>query len=275
MEENQAQNDNQTAPVEQQTGEPQQTTPAQTQETAQPATSGATEEKQEFSDPNMQARFTERMTELKEKERILDENSKKLEAYDQLTKNPDFLKWYSDRLQAEQQSQKTEATIPEISEDEWNKAVVDKNEFQKVVLNQAKQLVQKEVIPLVQELQMQNQKQALERDIDLYADAVDASGNKLHPDFDEVLDSGKLDPYIKALQGSKLSGIDIVDAAYKLAKSENLSKQITEKAHNIVETKKAAIGDKGQSVEAVPDVTKLSISDFYRREARRLGIPPV
>jgi hypothetical protein len=249
-----------------------QTPSAETQQPNAETTSGATDQKPEFSDANMQKRFTERMTELKQKEDLYTSGLQKAETYDKLVKDPEFLKWYSGKLEA-QQKQKEPDAIPQLSDEEWAQAVTDKNEFQKVVLNQARSMVQREVMPVLQELQQKATVSALERDIDTFADAVGDDGKPMHADFDDLLESGKIQPFIQALQGTKMSGVEIVDAAYKLATYEAAKNNATEKAHNIVATKKAAIGDRGTVSNVSPDDKKLSIREFMRKEATRLGIP--
>jgi hypothetical protein len=240
-------------------------------ETAKEVTPPQKEEaKPEFSDPNMQAKFTQRMQELSEKEKSYQEGLRKSQAYDELLKNQEVVS-YLRKVYLGQEEKKDE-----ISDDDFLAVTSDKNKFNEFLKNTVQQVLEERTRPLetkVKEMSAELQESRIIQDIDDFANAKDNSGNSLHADFDELNEAGKIQPYLVKFAGSRLPELEKIEMAYKLAKAENITQEVAKKAHDIVQQKKQAIGERGNSAQSNLSQKKFaSMKEFAETKAKELGI---
>ncbi|KKM73124.1 hypothetical protein LCGC14_1413700, partial [marine sediment metagenome] len=239
---------------------------------------GATEEtgdKAEFSDPNMQAKFTQRMQEFSEKEKGFTAGKQKQDSFDLLMSDSSMrehiLKW--DRQRTGQEEPEPEV-MESISDDEFNLASTDKNAFQTMIDGRSRQVAEKTFMPMIKQLQTKMQTMRSEQDIDDFVNAKDDEGKPLHPDFWELDKAGKIEPHLKKFRNSNMSGSEMIDTAYKMAKYSGLKAEAVSEANSGIAAKKQAIGDKGSKTEAKRDTSKLSLRDVWRKTSKELGINP-
>lgn len=246
-------------------------TPSATEEsTTQETSQSDQEEKPEFSDENMQARFTERMTELKQKEKEYNDKlgqfETKAKAFETLARNEKFINWYN-----EQRKQDT-GPAP-ISDEQWNQAVSDKTKFQELLDSRseakAKQLYELQIRELNQRMDQED----LVRDIERFATAQDDQGNLLYPDFLKLDKENKIEPYLSALQNVNAPQLQKIEWAYILAKYPQVKNDAIAEAHALAEKKKQSSSEPGVAQEMVTKPNKdMSLRDFARHEAKRLGM---
>lgn len=249
-------------------GELPETTPT-TEETGEKETTSETgEEKPEFSDENMQKRFTQKMQELSEKEKKISGEAShlndKAKAFDILSANQNFREWYKDYKQ-----NTNKQSVPDITEEEWLSASQDKAKFQELLDKRVKLQRDPEVDNLKKDVNLIK----LTSDIDRFANAENEKNELVHPDFWELDDKNLIEPYLSAFKSIPISGAQKLEWAWKLARHDTRDKDAVIKAHKLVEEKKKASGDKGVSHETkTVSKTPMSLRDFYRKEAKRLGM---
>jgi len=231
------------------------------------------EAKPEFSDPNMQKKFTQKMQELSEQKKMYESAEQKAKAYDELISNEKVVKY----LRQEYLGEKAEALKnDEITEDEFVDLTSDKKKFNEYLKKNVQQILSEHTKPLESQVKAMNaelREAKLMQDISDFGDAKDENGNLLHPDFDTFAADKKIDPYLMKLRGSNMSELEKLELAYKLVKSENMPQEITKKAHNIVQQKKQAIGEKGNSAQTNLSSKKaLTMKEFAEQKAKEYGI---
>jgi hypothetical protein len=218
----------------------------------------------EFKDENMQARFTQRMTEFKQKENEFNErlsNSEtKAKAFDNLTKMDKFLVWYNKELRGQKEEEF------EISDQEYNQIMIDQDPTKlKEIINRGVQIGTKKALgSKMNEIEREVLSIKQTRSIDDFANE--------HKDFWELDDQGKIEPYLLKFANANMSMEEKLSLAHRLAKSENLDKQIAEKAYNHAEDKKKLSTDKGRSSDSViskntkPKNWKDTFNDFWKEK---------
>jgi hypothetical protein len=243
---------------------------------AQPADAGTSDqpaiETPEFADKNMQAQFTKRMQEISAKEKELESAAVDGKKYNELIRNPRFVSYFK----ALKDDVPAEPEKFSITEDEWAQAQVDKDKYAELVMKAADFRLKGERKPLEERLSRTENalaEERLMRDITDFEEAKDdKSGQLTHPDFGKLFDAGKIEPYIKMLDGSKISNIEKLELGYRLAKSENIDAQITAKAHQAVAVKKQATGDKGSSADMPSkSMKKMSMREYMEAEVQKAG----
>lgn len=226
------------------------------------------EEKPEFSDENMQKRFTQKMQELSEKEKkiegILTHANDKAKAFDVLATNPDFRKWYEDyKLKSSGQ------VTPNITDEEWVEATQDKAKFQELIDKRVKVQKDPELTTLKRDVSLMK----LATDIDNFANSENENHELLHPDFWQLDEKGLIEPYLAAFKSMPVSGAQKIEWAWKLARHDTRDSDAITKAHKLVEEKKNASGEKGVSLETKTISKKpMSLREFYKTEVKRLGM---
>lgn len=247
-------------------------------------TSEATaEEKPEFPDSNMQARFTQRMTELKEMENKLKESESKIKAFEFLANDPKFRQWYDTSYKQPQQPEQFQP--PELTDDEFYAATTSREAMQQILDRQIearlKYLMDHDIKPELQKTQQQLEQRALQekqKEVELgiqeFAASVDEAGQPLYPDFWALDEQGLIEPELALLAHipeKVLSTEDKLKRAYQLAKYPQMGKQAVAQAHDLVSAKKRAVGEKGAGQGNVV-AKKMSKKEFYDKTAAELGI---
>jgi len=222
----------------------------------------------EFSDPNMQARFTERMTELKRQEDEFNANKSgfetKSQAFDRLAQIPEFRKWYKEYSG----NGKTEEPEPVLSDEAFYEITQDKDKLIQFIGQQAEKKVQKLIQPRLESMEKKY-------DTDRFAGEIDAfASSPGHEDFWDLDQAGKIKPILKMFGGLKVSALEKLDMAYKLSKYPDIQKEAIVKAHQRAEEKKQLSGDKGVSNEAaIKKSTKgMSMEEFVEHEMKTKGL---
>ena len=230
-----------------------------------------TEGEPEFKDKDMQAKFTQKMQELSEKEKNLSVYERKAKAFDDLRENPDFVNWFKQYVNLAQR----ETEIPEVSDEEFEAASTDKKAFQNLVNRQGEAVAKKHLTPFISkinELESKVINMENEQDIDDFANQVDKDGNLIHPDFWELDEKGLIEPELIKLRKANMTGLEKVDYAYMKAKFPNLKAEAIQNAHKAVQAKRKASGETGTGSTAKADTSKLSFLEFAERERKRLGL---
>ena len=234
-----------------------------------PEVSGATKptaEKPEFSDPNMQAKFTQRMQELSEKQKEFDAHKQKLEAYEWISSQPELVKAIKDH-HARSTGELKEDT--DVSDEEFTQASLDKSSFQKLVDKRAEAAAERKYGSVIKELRQGFTSIKSEQAISDFANSTDTQGNKAYPDFWKLDEEGKIEPILRALDGSKMSIQKKLEMAYREASYPSLRENALRAAHKTVDVKRQAIGEKGTTVEAKKDLSKLSLQEYAQYVIRK------
>ncbi len=244
-------------------------TKAETTETKSDGATGETGEPK-FKDPNMEAKFTQTMQELSEEKKTYAKGKEKVEAFDNLMKDAEVVKY----LQSwhDRKTGKAQEEIESISDEDFDRASTSRESFQDIVDKRSRAIAKSEYGNKINHLETRLNSMRLEQDIDDFANAKGKDGGLLHDDFWKLDDAGKLEPYFISLRNSGMSGIQVVEAAYKLAKYPNLKAEAMKEAHTVVSKKKEAIGEKGGNADSSADTKKLSMLDFARRKAKELNM---
>lgn len=234
------------------------------------------EEKPEFADPNMQARFTQRMTEIKASE-------SKIKAFDFLAKDPKFLDWYQNSYKQPQQPEQFQS--PEVSDEEFYAATTSREAMQQLLTKQISSaisyLTENNIKPQIQEIKQQFEQREqsfklkeVEQEIQDFASTTDEAGEKMYPDFWELDEKGLIEPQLAVLAHvpeNVLPAREKLKLAYQLAKYPQMGKQAVAKAHDIVSAKKKAVGERGTGQGNVV-AKKMSKREFYEKQAAELGV---
>lgn len=114
----------------------------------------------------------------------------------------------------------------EISDDQFTAALSDKGQFTKLIQDAAKQLLETQFGPQLQQTEQKMQFQ--EKVTELQATVAK------YPDFKDLDKQGKIEPIIRKYPGMSF------DDAYKLAKHETFNDEVDKKSRGVVALKKAA-----------------------------------
>src|SRR3990167_8577212 len=142
--------------------------------------------------------------------------------YESLLRAPEFREWYQGL-----NKQKSEPAAKfEVTEDQFNAALSNKDQFTNLVNTLAERLVAEKIGPQLQQAQMQAQ----------LANKTNELNHVIsqNPDFMELDKRGLIEPVLR-----KYPGISYEDA-YWLAKRNTINEDIDKKARGLVEAKKAA-----------------------------------
>jgi len=238
----------------------------ETEETKEGATTET--EKPEFEDKNMQSKFTQRMQELSEKEKTYASGTQKAQAFEQLRNDPEAWKMIVDLYN--QRSGKSQKDEP-ITQDDLDNATTDPKSFETLVDKRARALLtpmQQKVLQLEERDRQRSQLQ----DIDDFANAKDDKGNLRHPNFWDEGVQTKIKANLQALKGSQYSGLQQVEIAHTMATRGTLEKNAIDKAHSIVNQKKAAVGEKGTRVPSIPNMKGKSMLERATILAKEIGM---
>jgi hypothetical protein len=226
-----------------------QTTAPQKTETA--GTTTETAEKPEFSDPNMQKRFTEKMQEISAQKTDYETKIKsyesKVSAFDRLEKDPAVVKLIKDYYESKRQP----AKAADLSDTDFLEITTNPKKFQEYLTKQATELAQRmleeRLGPVTQDVNTFKEEMAtqkLSQDIDNFANSKDGQGKSLYPDFYKLSD--QITPYLEKFQPIKeLSNEQKLEMAYKLVKFPDQKKEVVAQAHKLIDSKKTATGDRG------------------------------
>ena len=143
--------------------------------------------------------------------------------YEQLLRAPEFQEWYRGLKQPKRNE------IPqEMSDEEFQAALGNKNSLSALIRSEAKRLLDSEYAPQLREVKLESEfvkkTSELEKVMTKY------------PDFVDLDDRGLIEPLIK-------EGLSF-ERAYKLAKWENLDEEVDRRARGLVDKKKAASVEK-------------------------------
>lgn len=142
----------------------------------------------------------------------------------------------------------------EIDDDRFTKALTDRNEFTKLVQEAAKNLLETQVGPQLQQTRYQ---------IEFSKAIAEIERMKLkYPDFEELDSKNLIAPYVQ-----KYFGISFEDA-YRLAKSETFNDEVDKKARGLVQQKKTGSTER-PSINTSARTNKVAVKD--REEAMQLA----
>jgi len=233
-------------------------------------------EKPEFKDENMQSRFTERMTELAEREKKLDARdsegevrNKQAEAFKVLSRMPKFRDFYEKELRGEEQAKPLE-----ITDEEYSQAQLDAGKMKDLIAKVASHQAENMVVPRIQVLEEELRVSKQAQDIEDFANAKDEQGQNPHSDFWDLDKQGKIEPFLELLQPLDVPGVQKVEMAYILAKYPTVKQEALIEAHKRAEEKKGASTDKGLSTETVvtKPTKKMNTRDFYYQKIKELDL---
>lgn len=142
----------------------------------------------------------------------------------------------------------------EIDDDRFTKALTDRNEFTKLVQEAARNLLETQVGPQLQQTQQQIQFQSKVAEL--------AEVTKNHPDFKELDSKGLIEPLIR-----KYPNLSFEDA-YWLAKKDTFNEEVDKRARGVVEKKKTATVERGSGA---PSARGSKIAVKSRLEAMELA----
>lgn len=146
----------------------------------------------------------------------------------------------------------------EISDEQFTAALSDKGQFLALVNQAAKQLLDQQVRPQLEQTQQHFQYQQK-------VSELQQTVNK-YPDFKELDKRGLIEPIIR-----KYPGMSFEDA-YKLAKHETLDEEADKRARGIVEKKKAGSVERGNTP---PGAKASRVSARNREEAMEMVMEAV
>jgi hypothetical protein len=231
----------------------------------------------DFQDPNMQARFTQKMQELSALEKKYKETEQKAGYYEALRNDSGAIaalkKYYAELEGVNDQSGKAQQD-PVITQDAMLSALESPEKFQGLVSQIAESIAERKIRALhsdVKASKAQLQEMALMQSLDDFANARDDKGNLVHADYETLEKSGKIAEYMKQVSPA-IPAQQRIALAYRLAKSENYDNDVLAKAHRIVEDKKRAVGDKGTGTGATLAPAFKTREDFVKYKAKELGI---
>lgn len=239
------------------------------QQSGQKSGTSSETEKPEFSDPNMQARFTQRMTELKQREKEYNDALKKAQSFDAIRNNPELVEAIRKFIESKNAPKKVE--MPQIDETTFLEATTDPAKFAKLLDERAKilaeQMFAEKIKPIEERLGLTVSTIQEQRN-----SAIVSEFAANHPDFWDLDNDGKgsIEGYLKALEGTQMSLEQKLEMAYKLAKSESVDKVATQKAHQIVTNKKTASGEKGSSDAGTKKVDNRNWEKLLEEEAEKI-----
>jgi hypothetical protein len=228
--------------------------------------------KPEFQDPNMQARFTQRMQEFAKKEQEYNAALTKAKAFERILQDKEAVSY----LQQKYMPQPQKVQLPEITEEQFLEATTNPQKFKETIVNYSKNIVenmlQEKLQPYAEQinrLMSSDATKALEQDIDDFANSKDSKGNALYPDFWNY--TSDIQQYLEKFQSVPLSNQEKLDTAYRLAKYPHLQKETIEKAHNMIAVKKAASMEKGGTSGNASRLNKsLPLSDYIEAAANEI-----
>lgn len=225
--------------------------PASTTKTEVHGTSTETAVKPEFSDPNMHAKFTQRMQELAAKEKEFNEKLKgyesKVSAFDKIAQDSKASQLLREYYEAKNAPPKP----TELSQEEFLEISTDPKKFQSYLQNTAKelakQMLNEQLGPISKDVgsfKEQIAQQKLEQEVSNFAMLKDSAGKLAYPDFYDHADEitvvlEKLAPVTNLTSEQKM------EMAYKLVKYPKSQQSVVAEAHKIIEKKKIATGDRG------------------------------
>lgn len=227
--------------------------------------------KPEFADPNMNARFTQKMQELSTREAEYKKGLQKIQAFEALEKNPKFIEWATEHYG---EKKPAKPVLPEITDEQFVEATTNPAKFRETIVSLsttiAKAMLDEQLAPYkkdIEAIKADHATKALEQDIDDFANSKDASGKPLYPDFWSY--SPQVQGYLEKFQNMPMTNPEKLELAYKLAKYPNMVQETIAKAHNLVNTKKLATTEKGGISNAnVKKVDKnMSLNDFIDKAA--------
>lgn len=186
---------------------------------------------------NFQADYTRKTQALAQERKRLGEMEQYKQAIEQLIANPKFVEWYN--------AQQQPAKPAELSDEEYQSALLDKAKFAELVRKEAQTLFESKYGPQVNSLQETLLTQQYNQELDKL--------EQKYPDFKEIEKSGGLDAYVEA-------GKDY-ETAYALFKLHNGQKEVVQKAvevaNGIVNKKKLSSVEKpGGSIPSGKKVIK-------------------
>ncbi len=217
------------------------------QNTGNEETTGKTG-KPTFADKNMQAQFTKRMTELKQKEQEwqskLSESEKDAQLARAIRSNPGLVAAIRGYIENLNKPQKKE--LPVIDNDMFLEATTNPAKFQSLVDERARLIAEQmisEKLPQLEEKLNANTAKFQEQE------RISAINNFAaeHEDFWTLDNDGKgpIENYLRELQPYNMPMDMKIKIAYDRAKAGSVDRQVKEKAHGIIEKKKAASTEKG------------------------------
>ncbi|MEK7124985.1 MAG: hypothetical protein AAB864_01125 [Patescibacteria group bacterium] len=122
----------------------------------------------------------------------------------------------------------------EVSDDQFAAALSDKTQFTKLVQDAARQLLDTQIGPQLQQTQRQVEFQKSMGELQ----SVVAK----YPDFNDLDKRGLIEPIIRKYPGDPRNGVPAIsfEDAYWLAKKETFNEEVDKKARGVVSGKKAA-----------------------------------
>lgn len=207
---------------------------------------------QEFTDTNMQRRWTEKTTELAEQRKAFlaeqesfksrqAEIQRKLDLYDRIDKDPEIVQFVAKRWGAKEEP-------AELTDDDYYAAQSDPKKFKELIRREAEKVAQSQMNPLRQDLTAMK----TEQEISSYATE---KGNE---DFWELDEAGLIEPQILLLRqrNPRSSHMELIKMAHQESRriinslNDNAQRKAMAKASGIVQVKKAASIDAGSKTSA-------------------------
>ena len=204
--------------------------------------------KPKFTDKNMQAQFTKRMTEFKQKEKEWEtkfsESEKDANLARTIRSNPGLVAAIKNYVEGLNKPQKKE--LPVIDNDTFLEATTNPVKFQKLLDERARLIAEQmisEKLPALEERLNANTAKFQDQE---RISAINSFAAE-HEDFWTLDNDGKgpIEGYLRELQPFNMPMELKIKIAYDRAKAGSVDRQVKDKAHGIVEKKKAASTEKG------------------------------
>lgn len=237
----------QTSASEQPTGQAEQPQVAVTEQAGSEVVEQTTQSQEEsFFDPKglspeLQQAYKQMQAAFTKKTQDISEARKKAETLDQLVGYSPFVKWYNGHVNGEPTTGKPteqlgepekapQAILDSLSEEEMQLLSTDPKKFKEVLRQAIREEASQALLPMMLETRKEVEYQKNLSKVESFS--------KEHSDFWDLDDKGLIDPLIAKYPGMGLEDI------YKLAKYPYLEQDAVQKAHGIVQQKKAATVEK-------------------------------
>lgn len=244
-------------------------------------TGAAATDKPEFEDKDMQARFTQRMQELSEKEKAWETEkadlAKAKAILDRLNNDPEVVSFVAKRYGAKTE-EKPQSAKDVIAQADVDNIITEDGKFDK---DKFASLVEKvadvkygNIQGEVKQTRAELRTMALENDIDFY------SKQKGNEDFWELQEQGLINPIMREIRikNPQSNDMAVITEAHRTARNivqaihKKAEASATAKANGMLEQKKNASVDKGTGAEASALKGK-SMIEIGKMVAKELGIP--
>lgn len=248
----------------------------------------AAADKPEFEDKDMQARFTQRMQEISDKEKSLTEKEKAWETekaelakakaiLDRLNNDPEVVSFVAKRYGAKTE-EKPQSAKDVIAQADVDNIITEDGKFDKdkfaALVEKVADVKYGNIESTVKKTQAELRTMALENDIDFY------SKQKGNEDFWELQEQGLINPIMREIRikNPQSDDMSVITEAHRTARNivqaihKKAEVAATAKANGMLEEKKNASVDKGTGAEASALKGK-SMIEIGKLVAKELGMP--